>query len=704
MVSRYERRTGGIESSVPQQLESPENFVRSLEQDSLRLANQMTTTAGELFKTDFEIASRQQISDIYAQSPNDPDKLKENFDKALNGLIRGAPMQQSLQLRQSFEALASTHLTKAAENKLRVDTDRLRENSLTIMNQSINDMEHRASDMLSNNQAVAFDASRAMQDSRLQLENELNRVDSQGNPFYSADQRVKMRDQANQSVMEIGLRRWFDEQPDKIVARQQIVDGDKDFRFYNQDGELDLILNPAVDLRIHNFDRLDSYMQRAIEVQLKQMDDLEADNRVQMFKDGTLLLDPKSKDDLDAVDRDFEANIIPSLQGMSPQEQAEAKSSYAILLGTIPRALKSELRSTIRNGNPDQMSMSASIVSRINDERPELLNDLSSDDISYSIAYYDMVSQGIPGEKAQEILDKQFDPTQKPVTDMRRKAFQDANRRGNINPQRDLRDAFHRGWFFWNRTQIPEVPEIRDPLIAQYNSILEEEYLRSGDLDVAKKTAQGRISGIYGVTEVGGTPTIMPYPPEKFYSVPGLDSQEWISDQLFDVAKRFQEGVSREDVILSTDSRTAKETSGDTPRPTYPILIRDENGALAPLLNDEGRMVRFAPNTESIVRRENERKETERIKDEKYRQELVERYKVAEESYKDASFSKGFRASQFKRKDIPQSELSKRTIAKVDRSIINSIAKNRKNLLRKDRDVELEESIKYWLQRGSMDG
>lgn len=616
MVSRYERRIGGIESSVPQQLESPENFVRSLEQDSLRLANQMTTTAGELFKTDFEIASRQQISDIYAQSPNDPDKLKENFDKALNGLIRGAPMQQSLQLRQSFEALASTHLTKAAENKLRVDTDRLRENSLTIMNQSINDMEHRASDMLSNNQAVAFDASRAMQDSRLQLENELNRVDSQGNPFYSADQRVKMREDTTQNIMSIGLRRWFDQQPDKIEAREQIMNGEKDFKFYDADGNLDLVLNPTLEMRIHDFERLENHMDRAIEQQMKLAKQMEEDNRISLFLNGEAIVDPKNKDDVTAIDRYFEMDVLPKLMGLNPLEQGQAITEFSLKFGLVPSSIRSQIRAAVRNGTPHQMDFTSSIVEGIANHRPELLEDISPDSLSYALAYAKRRQVGMEGKDVKEMLNDVFDPRNKEVIAKRQADFNEIKRNAKINPQADLRQRFHEGWFFWNNTRLPEPLDVQDSIVTRYTSLLEEEYRRTGDLDDARRAALALISTMYGVTNAESKPTIIPHPPEMYYKIEGegVKNQNWIGKQLRSLVREVDPSIHRDDIFLSPDNLT--EIQAASGRPTYPVLIRNRRGELEPITDKEGRLIRFAPNPQERIAVLEKRYEEEKRLDE----------------------------------------------------------------------------------------
>jgi hypothetical protein len=101
---------------------------------------------------------------------------------------------------------------------------------------------------------------------------------------------------------------------------------------------------------------------------------------------------------------------------------------------------------------------------------------------------------------------------------------------------------------------------------------------------------------VWSESTVNGKKQLMPYAPEKFYSIGG--DSDYIREQVkADVAPLVPE-KSRDGVTLVSDSRTAREAASG--RPTYALLYKDEEGRFLPVFKD-GVAQRFAPDPSKMI-------------------------------------------------------------------------------------------------------
>ncbi|MBW8308081.1 MAG: hypothetical protein K0M45_00305 [Candidatus Paracaedibacteraceae bacterium] len=613
----YQQRTLGLRVPNLPQSYAPEQLAGAIQQNALKMANEMANTADEIYQTDFEISSRRMISEIFAKNPNNPDALRKDFDAALKGLTKDTSPDQQLELGIRFERLAMPHISKAAENRIYLNNEKLKENSLTLIDLSLNNMEHSAASMLSDNPDVAMGASRAAQMDRLTLETQLNQVDSQGIPLFSAEQKVRLRRQANQSIMENGTLRWLEQQPDKAKAWQEIKDGKKTFKLYDAQGKLETELKPLTDMSLHNFDKIEKFVESATAMSKEQLQTAAGIEKIGAVLNGDTYLDPESPFDKKAIDNYFVQKVMPTLEGMDPIQRGQAISDYVDKVGILPETVKSNIRATLRAGTPEEQVYAAEIIRTIGDNSFKTLEDIGDKWQTYAMNLSDLTRGGVPAAQAVKMVDMSFDPAEKTVRDKRinelRKIPYDAERQINILFSSDA--PFR---LFGKSAPIIDVPNIREGIIADMEGFFQEAYVYTGDINVAKEMARQRAKSVFGISQVTGQANVVRYPPEKAaaYNIPGLKDQSWIKRQLLAGVKAVKPDLNNEDIYITTDNQTIAE--GESGRPTYPILYRTNSGSFDTLRDQRtGITLRFAPDTAPVVKALNEdirRKEQTRIK------------------------------------------------------------------------------------------
>jgi len=184
MVRQYQRQYGepyqrqydqGITLPNMPQSAAPERMAQGIANDAAKMASELDATAEKLYNNRFESAARQMVQEVYMKHPSNPEALRNEFNAAFEGLTKDASPFMVDELRAKFDILTTGYITKAAETKIKLNTDALKETGLTVMNQALNSIEHSAADMLSPNSQVAYDASRRMQYDLLKYEDMLTR-------------------------------------------------------------------------------------------------------------------------------------------------------------------------------------------------------------------------------------------------------------------------------------------------------------------------------------------------------------------------------------------------------------------------------------------------------------------------------------------------------------------------------------------------
>lgn len=636
MVRQYQRQYGEIYRrqydqgvSLPRlpQSAAPERMAQGISRDAQRMAEELDATAERLYYNRFESAARQMVQEVYMKNPANPEALRNEFNAAFEGLTKDASPFMVDELRAKFDILTTGHITKATDTKIRINADQLKETGLAIINQSLNSIDHSAADMLSSNSQVAFDASRRAQYDFLTLETQLNETDELGRPIFSPEQKVRYRDQARQNMMQLGLQRWFDEQPDKAAAMDEITSGRKKFSFYDASGEIAETIDPTKDMDVHTFDKLINHLERGVVAQQQEIKKQQAISNIESSLNGDMIVDYKNKKEMAAVDNYYREKVEPLLENASPEERAAAITEFAGQFKVLPTSIRAMLRTTGKSGTVEQQAFAGDLINRIAETTPDALDSIPDTEQRYAIMVGDSIRNGLSPEEAVQRAKTQVDPFNEKITQERKKEL--TNIKKTYNPETRITSILDQSSWWYGGANSPELEgeevvlekdgitrkvNLSDQAIADYQDIFETEYLYTGDEEIAKKSAASIFQRTYGVTGVNGGQRIVRYPPEKYYAVKGLDNS-WMREQLISEVKSLPQykDATQDDVILVPDSITARESSQG--KPSYVINVKQPDGSYDVVRDEDGDILRMSFDPSSYVQKRNQQiKENENIK------------------------------------------------------------------------------------------
>jgi len=628
MVRQYQRQYGepyqrqytqGITLPQLPQTDAPERMAQGIAQDAAKMAQELNSSAEKLYNNRFESAARQMVQEVYMKNPANPEALKTEFEAAFKGLTKDASPFMVDELRAKFDILTTPHITRATDAKIRLNTDALKESSLTLLNQSMKSLEQSAADMLNSNSEVAFQASRQVQYDMLTIEGQLNQNDELGSPLYPADFRVNFRDKVRSNMARIGLQRWFDEQPDKALALKQIKTGQKKFNFYDANGEISEVIDPTKEMSVHDFDKLLNRLERDVASQREASIRQQGISNLESSLNGDMVVDYKNQKQMALVDSYYQEKIEPIIANASPEEKIAAITEFAGQFKVLPTSIRSMLRTTGKSGTVEQQAFAGDLINRIAETTPDALDSIPDTEQRYSIMIGDSLRNGLSPEEAVQRAKTQVDPFNDKIIKERKSAL--TNIKKTYNPESRIINILDQSSWWVGGVNRPDLEteevvlekdgitrkvSLSNQAIADYQDIFDTEYLYTGDEEIAKKSAASIFQRTYGVTSVNGGQKVVRYPPEKYYAVKGLDNS-WMREQLLSEVRSIPQykDARDEDVILVPDSETARESSQG--RPSYVVNVKQPDGSFDVVRNEDGALQRFTFDPSSYIEKHNQK-------------------------------------------------------------------------------------------------
>lgn len=619
-----------ISANVPK-TEFQTSTIASLEEIAVSTANdaeRLQQTSEKLYLTNFESSARSSINEITERNKSDPEQLRQQLIESSKGFSENAPIHLRGVIEAQYEIMGRPAINTAIKNRTRINNDLLKESSLKNIAESFKNLEQNASGMLSGDAHVAFDASRSAQLQMNTIENMSQTLDESGLPLFTAEKRVALIEQAKQTLVGSGIKGWFDQQPDKVKAYKDFIEGNKSFRFYDESGEVSVDIDPLFEMNRGTFERTRNYMASKVKEGLVEAQKVQSMAQfVKTMEAGNLVIDPKNKGQRAIVDTYFNEVIAPSIEKKDPEERNSDITDYVAKTGVIPTQVISTVRGVLRNGSIDNQVMAADLISKIQEVSPQALHELDGSDISYGLLLTKRLRGGLSAEEAVLQTKESFNPIQKDIVKRRKEDF----RGFEINSKDDIEEAFSTGFFsvFFNTTDLGANPASVDQAGVDYLNAYEEQYVATGDQEVAKQRAIDIINRQYGVTEVSGNKRIIKYPPENYYAVDGL-SNEWMTNQLIaDVESQLLREISQEDISLVADVETPREISSNK-KPGYTVMVKNESGEYIPVQKD-GKLMRFFFDSSDAIRKHNEETEIqnqERLIDSKQTLERLRKFEL----------------------------------------------------------------------------
>ena len=271
--------------------------------------------------------------------------------------------------------------------------------------------------------------------------------------------------------------------------------------------------------------------------------------------------------DLNQINSYWDKVMSPQLEQM-PQEMQDAHAAQFVdSMKVVPTPLKNQINTNLRSEDPALIAQSADLIDRL-DGVPGLVDrDFSPNDRAFARQVAELSVNLAPAE-AVKLARQNTDPNDKARVESRKEQIKESKFAEEY--QSIVTDEFTT--FFGS--QVDDIN--RGKLETQYKALFESHYTAGMDEDNAKEKAFQIMRRNWG--EFNGR--AMMYPVQTYYTV-GADS-EYIKDQLeTDVRDNnlFGFEIDRDEIVLFSDDRTAREAAGG--QPTYQVKINSaEQGVI----------------------------------------------------------------------------------------------------------------------------
>lgn len=342
------------------------------------------------------------------------------------------------------------------------------------------------------------------------------------------------------------------------------------------------IITPSKKVQL--FKQLDAEVKKAVE-------DAGSVERVSAALRGEGFIDPKSTEDKKAVDLTYEKVLLPKVDSVeAPAAKKQIITNFVDKMGIVPESLRGKMRGVFRGDDVDQKIFYADLVGRIQDAKPQALDDFDDKDITQAIMINEMVKAGTPNEQAVEKVQKLTEGINAGRLEILKEDFsnlvEDKGTEVQINSQKVInivQDTFDEGVFSMNASLPNQQLGVEEAAVKEYKDLYKTWYLNTnGDTELAKKQAQKALKRTWGTTGVNRkSKQLTKYPIEKAY--PGMGTKEIKEDLMSDVRKihAFKD-VSPDDVYIQWDPRITGREYSKYPR--YRILAENEEGLLDPVI------------------------------------------------------------------------------------------------------------------------
>lgn len=262
---------------------------------------------------------------------------------------------------------------------------------------------------------------------------------------------------------------------------------------------------------------------------------------------------------------------------MNPQELMKFNTEFATRIGFAPPALIGQLRGQLRNPDPQMQIAAAATIAEMRARNPALLADFSEEQITRAEQINQYRRWGVSAADAVARV-AETERLSKSDQDGRKSQFSSlAKKAGEATDY--LEDQF----------DAPPSPA----LIGEFNGIWEREFVRTGDIELARATAFASLRRTWGVSRVNGSEQVMKNPPELHYGRidRGAADAEWIRDQAFN--ELYGGGVSMPNAKQRFQIKPWNRTING--QPVYIGTLQQADGTIAVAVDERGRPKLYQP-------------------------------------------------------------------------------------------------------------
>lgn len=292
----------------------------------------------------------------------------------------------------------------------------------------------------------------------------------------------------------------------------------------------------------------------------------------------SLALDPYSSTDKTRADK-----LYTSAAANVSHEQAGALATSIIQqTGVVPQPIINDMRRGLSSQNPSQVVAAAQTAQKISAYDPALLGrrdggsevQKAADDFSYYVNKLNLS----PEEAARRMIDNASPEKQRDRKALEPAAKEFVKTMGEVDLSSEFGGA------------LGADPMQEAGIKADFIAMAEDQFFSAnGDPELAKNRALQQMKAIYGVSQMSGSPTVVKYPPEKYwpkqdasgalFGLVGGDPLQYAKTQLSIEIGEHDESYQPGSVRLVTTPETEADVKAGR-LPGYSVLWKDANGNL----------------------------------------------------------------------------------------------------------------------------
>lgn len=247
------------------------------------------------------------------------------------------------------------------------------------------------------------------------------------------------------------------------------------------------------------------------------------------------ILTPTNSEDVKAVTSVYDSLIAGQWKDLSPEVQATSKVQYVKNTGIVPTSLRDEITAKVNSGQPDAVIEAMNLMTRLEATNPQISSqmDKGGEAISFGRQVLQYANWGFEPKDAVARATKLRN-----VPDAEKKARKASFGTATAGLRVDHGVDAHLGAMVDDNVFGSDDAPMEPNMKAEYLSMVQDEYVRSGDVEVAKGSAIAMLRKTWGTHYYEGTPVFMKRPPHLFYGRGNRDAEQnsaWIMEE----AERF---------------------------------------------------------------------------------------------------------------------------------------------------------------------
>lgn len=304
--------------------------------------------------------------------------------------------------------------------------------------------------------------------------------------------------------------------------------------------------------------------------------------------------DPKSGLDKKAMDTLFQEAIAEEEQPFS-EVYMETALSMASTQGWVPETVKSDIRAYMWHDDPSAVTAAATALLELDTISPRSVDEFNENDIAFALMVKEYGLRGVPTEETIKKIREGIERVPRSIKRGREEYYtrslqRDAEKiiKSQINADPDANP-----WFKFS-SRFP------DDMRLEFEAVFKDEYVRTGNENVAAQAAYRIMRNIWGVTDRGGRLSLERNSPEAVLT--GGKPEKWLTEQ-------FE--VDMKSINLKPKSVGLELNIADPDRSSWIVFDKETQDVV---IDDEGNVMVWRPDYSTSKEAERQRKKAEKVR------------------------------------------------------------------------------------------